>query len=73
MGLSTTCHLCWVKNQQVSKLVTYLDFWGISLILMGSAYPYVSFKYACGPFIIWRYIFTSIIGVFTLIAMWGSI
>mmetsp|Transcript_20112 Transcript_20112/g.24794 ORF Transcript_20112/g.24794 Transcript_20112/m.24794 type:complete len:179 (-) Transcript_20112:434-970(-) len=73
MGLSTTCHLCWVKNEKVSKMVTYLDYWGIALILLGSAYPYISFKYACGPFIVWRYIFTSIISVLTLIAMWASV
>ena len=73
MGLSTTCHLCWVKNERVSTLVTHLDYWGIALILMGSAYPYISFKYACGPFIIWRYIFTSVIAILTGIAMYASV
>lgn len=73
LGLSTTCHLCWVKNERVSNLVTYLDYWGIALLLLGSAYPYIAFKYACGPFIVWRYIFTSIISVLTLVACWASI
>ena len=73
LGLSTTCHLCWVKNERVSTLVTYLDYWGIALLLLGSAYPYISFKYACGPLIVWRYLFTSIITVLTIIAMWASV
>ena len=73
MGLSTTCHLCWVKDAKVSRLVTYLDYWGIALLLLGSAYPYISYKYACGPYIVWRYIFTSIIALLTIICMWASI
>lgn len=73
MGLSTACHLCWVKNERVSTLVTYLDYWGIALKFMGCAYTYISFKYACGPFIVWRYIFTSIIAVLTIVAMCASV
>ena len=66
-------HLCWVKNERVSRLVSCLDYWGISVLLMGCAYAYVSFKYACGPWIVWRYIFTTIIAVCTGIAMWASV
>ena len=73
LGFSATMHLCWVKNERVCQLLACLDYWGISILLMGSAYGYVAFKYACGPFIIWRYIFTSVIAVLTGVAMWASV
>ena len=73
LGLSTTCHLCYVRNENVSKLVTNLDYWGIALLFLGSCYPLISFKYACGPFIVWRYIFISVITVLTMLCMWVSV
>ena len=73
MAMSATCHLCWVHSEEVSHLVTCLDYWGIAILLMGSAYTYISFKYACGPFVIWRYIFTSIIAFLCILAMIGSV
>ena len=66
-------HLAWVKDEETSNIVTYLDYWGIALSLLGGAYPYISYKYACGPFIVWRYVFTSIIAVLTVVAMWASV
>ena len=70
LGLSTSCHLCYVRNEQVSKFVTHMDHLGIALLFLGTCYPIISYKYACGPFIIWRYIFTSIISTLTLLCMW---
>ena len=71
--MSTTCHLCYVRNEKVSRITQYLDYWGIAVVFLGSSYPYISFKYACGPFIVWRYIFISVIFVLTLICMWATI
>lgn len=73
LGLSTACHLLYVRNERVCKLVSHLDYWGIALLLLGSCYPIISYKYACGPFIVWRYIFTTIISLLTGVCMWASV
>lgn len=73
LGMSTSCHLCYVRNKRVSGIVQYLDYWGISILFLGTFYPYISFKYACGPFIVWRYIFVSCVFVMTLICMWATV
>ena len=39
----------------------------------GSAYPYISFKYACGPFVKWRYIFTALLTAMTIICIGVSL
>jgi len=65
--------LCFVRNERVSNILTYIDYWGISVLFLGSCYPYISFKYACGPFIAWRYIFISVISVLTLVCMWATV
>ena len=69
LGCSTTCHLCYVKSQRISKVVANLDYWGISILFLGSAYPFISYKYACGPYIFWRYVFMCIITLLTLACM----
>lgn len=73
LGMSAACHLTYVRSEQVSKITTYLDYWGIALLFLGSAYPYISFKYACGSFIVWRYIFTSMTTVLMFICMWATV
>jgi len=73
LGLSTSCHWLYCKNEHVCKVVTYLDFWGIALLFLGASYTYISFKYACGPFIVWRYTFTSVIALLTLVCCWASV
>ena len=73
MGCSSACHLCYVRNERVSNVVRYLDYWGISILFLGSCYPYISFKYACGPFIVWRYIFITVITVLTVVCMWATV
>ena len=69
LGCSTTCHLCYVKDRTISYIVSHLDYWGISILFLGSCYPFIAYKYACGPFVVWRFIFTSIITVLTLCSM----
>ena len=69
LGCSSTCHLCYVKDERISKIVSNLDYWGISILFLGSCYPFISYKYACGPYIFWRYIFVSIITMFTVACM----
>lgn len=73
LGMSTTCHLCYVRSKKVSRVTQYLDYWGIAVLFLGSSYPYISFKYACGRFIVWRYVFISIISVLTLVCMWATV
>jgi len=69
LGFSTICHLCYVKSARISRIVSNLDYWGIAVLFLGSAYPYISYKYACGPYIFWRYVFMSVISVLTLACM----
>jgi predicted membrane channel-forming protein YqfA (hemolysin III family) len=69
LGCSTTCHLCFVKSGVISHLVGCLDYWGIAILFLGSIYPLVSFKFACGPFIIWRYLFTMLTIIMTIVCM----
>lgn len=71
--LSAVCHLFYVRNENISKILTYLDYWGICLLGLGTCYPYISFKYACGPFILWRYVFTSIITVLSAVCCWATV
>ena len=69
LGCSTSCHLCYVKDRTISNIVSTLDYWGIAMLFLGSCYPYISFKYACGPYIFWRYVFTTIITILTICCM----
>lgn len=72
LGFSSTCHLCFVKSRKICSLTACLDYWGICLLFLGTTYPFLSFKYSCGPYIIWRYIFTTIISLLTLLCMWAT-
>jgi len=71
-SLSTTCHLCYVHSEEISSWVSMLDYWGIASLFLGSAYPFISYKYACGHFIMWRYIFTSIISFMTIVCLFAT-
>ena len=73
LGCSTTCHLCYVKSERISKVTSNLDYWGIAILFLGSTYPYISYNYACGHFIFWRYIFVSIITLFTIACMFLTV
>lgn len=39
LGSSTVCHLCYVKNPDICDIVAKLDYWGIAILFLGSAYP----------------------------------
>lgn len=73
LGCSSICHWIYVKDHKLCKLVTHLDYWGICILFLGTTYPFISYKYSCGPYVIWRYIFTSIVSVMTLLCMWVTI
>ena len=73
LGFSTICHLCFVKSKHVCNVVCSLDYWGISMLFLGSSYPFISYKYACGHYIFWRYIFMTCITVLTLACMYVTL
>jgi adiponectin receptor len=70
MICSSVCHLCYVKDPRICDMVAKLDYWGIAVLFLGSAYPQISYKYACGSMIVFRYIFVSIITVCCAICMY---
>lgn len=70
LGFSTICHLCFVKSPRISRIVSSLDYWGIAVLFLGSSYPFISYKYACGVYIFWRYIFMACITILTLACMY---
>jgi adiponectin receptor len=56
-----------VRSEKACEVVARLDYMGIAILFMGSAYPFISFKFACGDyFITWRYIFISLLTVSTI-------
>jgi adiponectin receptor len=69
LGCSSVCHLCYVKDPKICDMVAKLDYWGIAILFLGSAYPEISYKYACGDMIVYRYIFISIITVCCAVCM----
>merc|ERR1712157_244803 len=73
LGSSATCHLCYVKDKSISDWVSIFDYWGIANLFLGSCYPFISYKYACGHFIVWRYIFTSIITILVIVLMYATV
>lgn len=70
--MSTICHLVFVKSKYVYDLVQHGDYYGIVMMFLGSVYPYIAFKYACGSLVTYRYIFVSIITVLTILSMWAT-
>jgi len=47
------------------RIVATLDYWGITILILGSVYPFISYRYACGDLIIYRYVFISILTLLT--------
>ena len=47
-------------------MLTTLDYWGITLLIMGTSYPFISYRYACGYLVVYRYIFVVLLTVCTL-------
>ena len=69
LGCSTLCHWLWSKHKNLCIILTTLDYWGIVLLIMGTSYPFISYRYACGYLIVWRYIFVTILTVCTIVCM----
>ena len=70
LGCSTSCHWFWCKHKKLCTVLTCLDYWGITLLIMGTSYPFISYRYACGYLIVWRYIFVIILTICTMLCMW---
>ena len=70
MICSSVCHLCYVKDPKICDMVAKLDYWGIAVLFLGSAYPQVSYKYACGSMIVYRYVFVSLITACCAVCMY---
>jgi len=66
---SATCHLCFVHSNYICDMVAKLDYWGIAVLGLASAYPKISYKFACGRLVKARWIFVSIIIVLCGICM----
>ena len=47
LGSSSIYHLVWIKNEAVCAFFARLDYGGICLLIMGSAYPLTYYVYAC--------------------------
>ena len=66
LGCSTACHWFADKDHRLCRIVTTLDYWGITILILGSVYPSISYRYACGPLIVYRYVFVVLLTVATL-------
>ena len=69
MGCSTACHLCFCKNDKLYRIVCTLDYWGITMLILGTCYPFVSYRYSCGYLVIYRYIFIIILTILMVTCM----
>jgi len=50
-----------------------LDYWGIIILILGSGYPFISYRYACGYLIIYRYVFVIILSIVTVFCMIATV
>ena len=66
LGCSTACHWFSDKDMRMCRIVATLDYWGITILILGSIYPFISYRYACGYLIVYRYIFVSILTLLTI-------
>ena len=46
-----------------------MDYWGITLLILGTSYPFISYRFACGYLIVWRYVFVSLLTIITVACM----
>jgi predicted membrane channel-forming protein YqfA (hemolysin III family) len=69
MACSAICHLLFVRSARICDIVAKLDYWGIAVLFFGSAYPQISYRYACGRLVKLRWIFVSLTTVFTALCM----
>lgn len=69
LGCSTICHWFADKNHKLCSTVTTLDYWGITILILGTGYPFISYRYACGYLVVYRYIFVVISTILSIICM----
>ena len=69
LGCSTMCHWFWSKHKNLCIILTTLDYWGIVLLILGTSYPFISYRFACGYMIVYRYVFVSILTLCTIACM----
>ena len=70
LGCSTICHWFYDKDpNNLGRIVATLDYWGIVILINGTSYPFISYRYACGYLIVYRYVFVVILSVLTLVLM----
>lgn len=58
-----------VHSSYICDMVAKLDYWGIAVLGLASAYPKISYKFACGRLVKANWIFVSIIIVLCAICM----
>lgn len=63
---STVCHWLYSKSKKCNDFVSRLDYAGIAIMIMGSCYPFICYKFACGSMIFYRRIFLSGITVISI-------
>jgi len=73
LGCSTACHWFADKNKKLLQIVSILDYWGITILILGTCYPFISYRYACGYLIVYRYIFVVILTILTTICIFVTI
>ena len=70
LGCSTICHWFYDKDpKKLGRIVATLDYWGIVILINGTSYPFISYRYACGYLIVYRYVFVVILSILTLVLM----
>jgi len=66
---STVCHWFCDKSDKLMNIVAVFDYWGITFLIMGTCYPFISYRYACGYLVIYRYIFVVILTLLMISCM----
>mmetsp|Transcript_29871 Transcript_29871/g.21621 ORF Transcript_29871/g.21621 Transcript_29871/m.21621 type:complete len:191 (+) Transcript_29871:706-1278(+) len=66
LACSTTCHWLYSKSKRCCGFVSRLDYAGIAIMIMGSCYPFICYKFACGSMIFYRRMFLSGITLISL-------
>ena len=66
LGCSAAFHLLYVKSETVSKILSRLDYGGISILILGSAFPIIFYSFACQPAHLMRWIWLGYMSMATL-------
>lgn len=69
LGASTLCHWFWSKHPKLCIILTTLDYWGITLLILGTSYPFISYRFACGYMVVYRYVFVCLLTIITILCM----